>query len=142
MARMTEKPFGQTLREKRIEKGYSLRKFAELVDVSPTYLSQVEQGNVDPPTAERVKRMAELLGESTDEWIALAGRVPEDLPEIIRKQPTGVPDLLRAVRGLNADQLRKIARERRAYEEGREVTHGRTYLDTGTETAFHEGSRV
>jgi transcriptional regulator with XRE-family HTH domain len=102
------KTFGQVLREKRIEKGYSLRKFAELVGISPTYLSQVEQGNVDPPTAERVRRMAEILGENPDEWIALAGRVPEDLPEIIQKQPTEVPDLLRAVRGLSADQLRKL----------------------------------
>src|SRR5216684_2135921 len=101
MAGKTHKTFGQALREKRIEKGFSLRKFAELVGVSPTYLSQVEQGNVDPPTAERVRRMAELLEESADEWSALAGRVPEDLLGIIQKQPTGVPDLLRAVKGLN-----------------------------------------
>lgn len=31
------KTFGQMLREKRIAKGFSLRKFAELVGVSPTY---------------------------------------------------------------------------------------------------------
>ena len=62
MAKQQNKSFGETLREKRLEKGFSLRKFAQLVGVSPTYLSQVEQGNVDPPTADRVKRMAELLG--------------------------------------------------------------------------------
>ncbi len=100
--------FGRLLRDKRIGKGFSLRKFAEAVGVSPTYLSQVEQGNVMPPTADRVKRMAELLGENPDEWIALAGRVPEDLPEIIQKHPTEVPDLLRAVKGLTAAQLRKL----------------------------------
>jgi transcriptional regulator with XRE-family HTH domain len=108
MAKNRTKTFGETLRERRIAKGYSLRKFAELVGVSPTYLSQVEQGNVDPPTAERVQRMAELLDENPDEWIALAGRVPEDLPGIIQRQPTEVPDLLRAVKGLNADQLRRL----------------------------------
>ncbi len=85
-----------------------MRKFAESVGVSPTYLSQVEQDNVDPPTADRVKRMAELLGESIDEWTALAGRLTEDLPEIIRESPTEVPDLLRAVRGLTVEQLRKL----------------------------------
>jgi len=105
------KPFGQVLREKRIEKGYSLRKFAQLVGVSPTYLSQVEQSNVDPPTADRVKRMAEILGEDVDEWTALAGRLPEDLPEISHQEPKGVPDLLRAVRGMTADQLRKLREE-------------------------------
>ena len=102
------KTFGQFLRDKRVAKGFSLRNFAELVGISPTYLSQVEQDNVDPPTADRVKRMAELLGESVDEWTALAGRLTEDLPEIIRKEPSAVPDLLRAVRGLTADQLRRL----------------------------------
>jgi transcriptional regulator with XRE-family HTH domain len=102
--------FGQILREKRVAKNFSLRKFAELVGVSPTYLSQVEQANVDPPTAERVQRMAELLDENPDELIALAGRVADDLPAIIQAK-TEVPDLLRAVRGLSAQQLRRL-RER------------------------------
>jgi transcriptional regulator with XRE-family HTH domain len=108
MAKKRTKTFGQFLRKKRVEKGFSLRKFAELVGISPTYLSQVEQDNVDPPTADRVKRMAELLLENVDQWTALAGRLSEDLPEIIRESPTAVPDLLRAVRGLTADQLRKL----------------------------------
>lgn len=103
--------FGQVLREKRIAKGFSLRKFAGLVGVSPTYLSQVEQDNVDPPTADRVKKMAELLGENVDEWTALAGRLTEDLPDIIREEPTLVPDLLRAMRGLTADQLKRLREE-------------------------------
>jgi transcriptional regulator with XRE-family HTH domain len=111
------KPFGQVLREKRLEKGFSLRKFAELVGVSPTYLSQVEQCNVDPPTAERVKRMAELLGENPDEWIALAGRVPEDLPGIIQKQPTEMPELLREASGLTAEQLRKLREQAKKLKE-------------------------
>ena len=101
-------PFGHTLRAKRLAKKLGLRKFAELVGVSPTYLSQVEQCNVMPPTADRVKRIAELLGENPDEWIALAGRVPDDISQIISEQPTGVPDLLRAVRGLTPEQLRKL----------------------------------
>ncbi|GIV04135.1 MAG: transcriptional regulator [Fimbriimonadales bacterium] len=116
---MTHKrrPFGELLREKRIEKKFSLRKFAELVGVSPTYLSQVEQGNVMPPTADRVKRMAELLGENPDEWIALAGRVPEDLPPIIQKQPTEMPELLREASGLTAEQLRKLREQARKLKE-------------------------
>ncbi len=110
-------PFGRLLRDKRIEKGFSLRKFAELVGVSPTYLSQVEQGNVMPPTADRVKRMTELLGENSDEWIALAGRVPEDLPEIIQKQPTEIPQLLREAKGLTVEQLRKLREQARKLKE-------------------------
>ena len=104
-------PFGQALRAKRLEKKFSLRKFAELVGISPTYLSQVEKCNVVPPTADRVKRMAELLGENPDAWIALAGRVSDELSEIISEKPTELPDLLRAVRGLTAEQLRKLREE-------------------------------
>jgi len=115
------KTFGQLLREKRIEKGFSLRKFAGLVGISPTYLSQVEQDNVDPPTADRVKRVAEILGEDIDEWTALAGRLTEDLPGIIHEEPKGVPDLLRAVRGLTADQLRRLREDaERMQKEGKD----------------------
>jgi transcriptional regulator with XRE-family HTH domain len=106
---MTKKQtFGQVLRKARLERKVSLRKFAGQVGVSPTYLSQVEQDNVMPPTADRVKRMAELLGENPDEWIGLAGRVPEDLPGIIQQQPTEMPELLREASGLSADQLRQL----------------------------------
>jgi transcriptional regulator with XRE-family HTH domain len=80
-------------------------------------LSLVEQGNVLPPTADRVKRMAELLGENSDEWIALAGRVPDDLPEIIRKQPIEIPELLREASGLTAEQLRKLREQAKKLKE-------------------------
>ncbi|GIW81354.1 MAG: transcriptional regulator [Gemmatales bacterium] len=115
--RHNRRTFGELLREKRIDKKFSLRKFAALVGVSPTYLSQVEQGNVQPPTADRVKRMAELLGENPDEWIALAGRVPEDLPAIIHEQPTEIPELLREARGLTVEQLRKLREQARKLKE-------------------------
>jgi transcriptional regulator with XRE-family HTH domain len=81
------------------------------------YLSQVELENVVPPTAERVTRMAELLEENADEWIALAGRVPEDLPEIIQQQPTEIPELLREANGLTAEQLQKPTNQARKFKE-------------------------
>lgn len=112
--------FGQVLRKARMERKFSLRKFAEMVGISPTYLSQVEQDNVDPPTAERVQRMAELLNENADEWISLAGRVPGDVPGIIHQQPTEMPQLLREASGLTADQLRKLREQIRKLKEEEE----------------------
>ncbi|MCL4742827.1 MAG: helix-turn-helix domain-containing protein [Phycisphaerales bacterium] len=115
-----QKSFGQLLRETRVKKGYTLRKFAEMIDVSPTYLSQVEQGKVErPPTAERVRKMAELLDENPDEWIGLAGRVPDDVNDIIRSEPEAMPALLRAAKGLTADQLRTLTEDlKRKRQEG------------------------
>ena len=108
MAKKKQQSFGELLRERRIAKGIGLRAFAKDVGVSPTYLSQVEQGKVDPPTADRVKRIAELFEESVDEWTALAGRLTEDLPEIIHSSPIEVPDLLRAVKGMTPEQMQKV----------------------------------
>lgn len=102
-----KKVFGEVLRAAR-EGRYSVRKFAELAGVSPTYLSQVEKGNVAPPTAERVKTMAELLDANPDEWISIAGRVPDDLQVIIQSHPIEMPALIRAANQLTDQQLRKI----------------------------------
>lgn len=110
MTEKSKKPFGQVLREKRLAKGISLRKFATMVGVSPTYLSQVEQGNVDPPTAERVRKMAEILGENVDEWTARAGRVQDDLPSIIQSRPNSIPELLRTTKSLTPEQIQKLLR--------------------------------
>ena len=113
--------FEGVLQKKRLAKGYSLRKFAELIGVSPTYLSQVENGKVDtPPTVERVRKMAEVLGENPDEFIALAGRVPEDLPGIIREQPREMATFLREASGLTADQLRKLTARARKFKDKNE----------------------
>ena len=113
-----QKPFGEVLRELRLAKGVSLRKFAVMANISPTYLSQVEQGKVErQPTAERVQRMAELLGENPDELIALAGRVPRDLPEIIQSEPTEIAELLREVSGLSREQLRELTKQAKKLKE-------------------------
>lgn len=104
-----KQPLGEFIREKRLAKGYSLRKFAELIDVSPTYLSQVEQDKVEsPPTVERLNRIADVLGESRDEFVSFAGRVPEDLPGIIQGRPDSIPELLRSTRGLTQEQIRQL----------------------------------
>ena len=65
-----------------------------------------------PPTVDRVRRMAELLGKDPDEWTFLAGRVPKELSAIVQTAPAELLNLLRAASGLSTDQLdelRKIA---------------------------------
>ena len=89
--------FGKVLREKRMAADISLRQFAEQLGVSATYLSQVEQCNTAPPTAERVQHMAQLLNTDADLLLALAGRVPDDLAELIHRHPVELPKLIRTV---------------------------------------------
>jgi transcriptional regulator with XRE-family HTH domain len=108
VAKAKRKAFGATLREKRLERKISLRKFAEMIGVSSTYLSQVEQDRYDPPTVDRVKAIAKILDEDADEWIGLANRVPDDMEEIVKEHPKEMPELLRAARGLSPDQFARL----------------------------------
>ena len=97
----------------RTDPKYTLRKFAEAAGISPTFLSKVERGEFDPPKAEKIIKMAELLGVDADELLALADKFDPELGRIIKEQPTALPDLLRTVRGMSAENLRKLLAQAR-----------------------------
>jgi len=107
--------FGRRVRDlreakKKDDPAFSLRKFAEAVGISPTFLSKVETGEFAPPAPERIKKMAELLGIDADELLALANKMDPDLSEIIKDQPRAMADFLRTARdaGLTDDDIRKL----------------------------------
>lgn len=111
--------FGTFLRNRRMElakgkKGFTLRKFAEAVELSPTYISKMERGEFPPPKAERIIKMAELLECNPDELLARAGKYDPLLSEIIKRNPAAVPDLLRTVQNISEDELRIITKEIKA----------------------------
>lgn len=100
--------FGKVLREKRMAADISLRQFAEQLGASATYLSQVEQCNTPPPTAERIQHMAQLLNVDADPLLALAGRIPDDLAELIHRHPVEIPRLIRTVAEWSADEVARL----------------------------------
>ncbi len=103
--------FGERVRRKRTEKQITLRKFAEMIEVSPTYVSQIERDEFDPPPENRIKAMAEILGENVDELLALAKRVPSDLPAILQKHPKEVATFLRTAKGFSREDWEKLTRD-------------------------------
>lgn len=99
--------FGQTIKELREEKkktnpAFSLRGFAKAVDISPSFLSQIENGESTPPSAENIIKMAELLDCDADELLALAGRFDPALGQIITQKPRAMADLLRTAHAVGA----------------------------------------
>ena len=117
--------FGKRIRELREEKkstdpSFSLRRFAMAVDLSATFLSRVENGEASPPGAEKIKRMARLLGADPDELLALAGKVDPELPTIIQGHPRAMADLLRTARDqdLTEEDIRKLTEQLRAGRRG------------------------
>src|SRR5678815_3236921 len=92
--------FGQRIRDLRTKKRISLRKFSEMLSISPTYLSKIERDEFNPPSEDKVRLMATLLEENPDELLGLAGRLSSDLSGIVQKNPKDMADFLRAANAL------------------------------------------
>ena len=105
--------FGTTIRALRQDKQISLRKFAEKVGISPTYVSKVERDEFPPPGEETVRKMARLLGADEDELLGLAGKVASDIPKIVEERPTVMAPFFRAAGRLSDESIHKLLKQMR-----------------------------
>lgn len=103
--------FGKLIRDRRESLKITLRQLAREVDISPTYLSQIEQGNFSPPTEERIRAIAERLDLDADALMALANKIPSDLTPIFSEQPKQVADFLRTAKGLSEGDWEKLRKQ-------------------------------
>ncbi|RMG93309.1 MAG: XRE family transcriptional regulator [Chloroflexi bacterium] len=62
--------FGMKVRQARTEAGLSLSEFASLCELSPSYVTEIEKGR-KYPRADKIMRMAEVLGKSYDELVSI-----------------------------------------------------------------------
>ena len=71
--------FGQNIKDFRIRHtDYSLRKLAELIKISPTYLSRIENDKESPPSEDIIVRIAKALGMNEDELLSTANKISPD----------------------------------------------------------------
>jgi plasmid maintenance system antidote protein VapI len=52
--------------------------------------------------------MAQLLNMDADPLLALAGRIPDDLAELIHRHPVEIPKLIRTVAEWSADEVARL----------------------------------
>ena len=103
-----EKTFGTFIKEKRLEKGINLRKLAELLVLAPAYISDIENGNRNSPSSDKMEKLVEVLGlneEERNEMYDLAAKdrdntVAPDISEYV-KSNDAVRVALRKARNLN-----------------------------------------
>ena len=107
---MSGEKFGAFIRARREAKEIGLREMAKMIGVSPTYVSKVERDEFPPPAEDKVRLIAGVIGCDVDELLARAGKVATDLSDIIKHNPAEVAALLRATKGLTADELTRLAR--------------------------------
>ena len=122
MVRATQrKTFGWMLKKIRIEEsGIGLRAFADLINMKPSNLSNIERGRIPPPASRKaIDAICNALGLASDdpkrtELFDLAAkaknRLPADVADAVRAQP-GIPVLVRTVanKQLGEDKLRELA---------------------------------
>jgi transcriptional regulator with XRE-family HTH domain len=78
----------------RQEQGLSLRPAARDIGVDPSYLSRVESGTRNV-TGDMETRISDFYGLDRDMLDLAAGRVPQDIVEIIRRHPDLIAELRR-----------------------------------------------
>lgn len=101
--------FGKFVRQKREEKKINLRKLAEILDIAPAYMSDIEKSRRYPPDREKIEIIAktlELSEEDTNylfDMAALAkdNTVSPDLPQYIMENDI-VRVALRRARDIDA----------------------------------------
>ena len=87
--------FGEKLAEARKAKKLSMRKLALMSGLSATYISYLERGKQGPPSLETTIKLAEVLECDTDEFLAEAGHVSEEVSKAYQKNPKEVSEAAR-----------------------------------------------
>ena len=101
--------FGARIREAREARNISLRDLAKRIEVSPTFLSKVETEDWKPKE-DKLRKIAAILDMDGDTLVALAGRVPSDLADIIKQHgaKSELAALLRVTKGYSAAQMSEL----------------------------------
>ena len=101
---------GKLIRKLRKQKGLSLRKLAEKVDISFVNIAHIENGRVTT-SEEIIKQLAKALDYDVDKLLAAADSVNEDIKKIIKKLPTAVPEFLRTAKNLTEDEWKDLTEQ-------------------------------
>jgi len=118
---MTQKTttFGESLKKFRLEAQMGLRAFADLIDMAPSNLSNIERGRTAPPASrQKITQICDALGLAKNDshraqLFDLASnapnRIPADVANTIKEKP-GVPVLVRTVanKQLSEEKLREL----------------------------------
>jgi transcriptional regulator with XRE-family HTH domain len=115
---LPETDFGDRLRELRHQKGLNQRELADKVDIDFTYLSKIETGKMSPPSQDTIRKLAEVLDADLDELLVLAGRVPDDVKEVVT-QSREHPAFLREIKDLGEEELEELRQKAKEIREKR-----------------------
>jgi len=114
-----EKTLGEVLREARVAKGFGLRAFARKLEVTPSYLSDIENDR-RVPSEDVMSRLASALELDLDRLMAMAGRIGGDAQRYMQRTPA-VGALFRTIsdRRLGPSDLEQLRQKAEKLGKGR-----------------------
>ena len=104
------KKTGEIIREIRNKKGISLRKLAEIVNVSNVNILYIEKGKINT-SLPILKGIASALNYNVDKLLSFANMIDDDIKAIINKRPVLITNFLRVAKALTNNDW-KILTER------------------------------
>ncbi|MGB5772761.1 MAG: helix-turn-helix transcriptional regulator [Crocosphaera sp.] len=91
--------FGQLIRQRRKDKGYSQRELSEKLGIDFTYLSKLENDRAKySPKEDIIRDLAAYLELEAEELIFLAGKLPENNEDFLRQHYKTMPTLFRRMK--------------------------------------------
>jgi transcriptional regulator with XRE-family HTH domain len=82
-----DKPLGETIRNKRVELDLSLRDLAKRLQLTPSYLSDIENDR-RVPAEEVIRNIAQVLELDFDLLMARAGRFGDEAIRYMKRNPS------------------------------------------------------
>jgi len=112
--------FGEKIRELRKGKNLGQRALADLVGVSFTYISKVENEKMDfgdYPSEDLIYKLAKALDADADELLLLAKKIPDEIKSRVLERPDAFRRIAKLDDGELDDLLREMERKKEEEDE-------------------------
>jgi transcriptional regulator with XRE-family HTH domain len=94
----------------------SLRRFADALGKSPSWLSKVER-NLEVPGDETLIEIANLLKRDVNKLFEVARRLHPEVKEPLAQRYTQVAGILRTIKDMTPEQITKLEKQAKAIKE-------------------------
>jgi transcriptional regulator with XRE-family HTH domain len=86
--------FGSELRRLRLKQGVGIKRLAQDLGISHTYISHIERGKT-LPSETLIRKLAAYFNVNAEDLLLAAGKFPQDIEELLDKHPREVVMVLR-----------------------------------------------
>jgi len=87
--------FGELLKDLRIKKGKSIKTLGQELGLNYTYISKLENSKVSP-SIKSIEKFSRYFKYNSEELLLSAGKIPQDIEDILKNHPREAIDYLRS----------------------------------------------